>query len=208
MKKIISLLLILGLLLVPTSVGAESGIEVTYGEGDGEWVGNVWYVSLYPGEYKDTFMEVKNATSGSLDLKVLLSSCCLTCVSPRSFALGPGKTRKVYLVVSAPGDLAPGTYNVTWSIKTDKPSVPIYTPPVTPPTDEEPIDEEPVDEEPVDEDPVVEDPIEPEPVDDPDEEEYVRNTDRLLLLGVLIASLIIWGVILAERKKNKKKEMV
>ncbi|GAI36653.1 unnamed protein product, partial [marine sediment metagenome] len=53
MRKIIALILLLGL-LIPSTVSAASDIEVIDRTGDGHWHRDTWHVDLYPGETAET----------------------------------------------------------------------------------------------------------------------------------------------------------
>lgn len=208
MKKVLVLpVIILCLLLSMGSLVASTGLEVSYGEGDGEWIGNVWYIGLYPGEYKETFMEVENISSGSLDVEMSVSSCCLTCITPRNFTLRPGGIKKVYLVARAPGDISPGTYNVTWSAKVEKIGTPITTPQEGEEEEGEQEEEEEAEEE------VEELEEEEEQIDEPEEEDIIdevgtRSQWPEMLAVILVACFAaLWFFyLIRERKKKQEKE--
>ena len=210
MKKIIGVLIILGMLLVPTSVGADNGIKIVDQTGDGVWI-ETWWIEMYPGETKSTSLEFKNESGNTLEVTFFVthSSGLLSCWCYRTFTVAPGETFKDCIVITASGSIPPGVHELTWKAESSIVGGPNGhgEVPQNGEDEEEPIDDEPV-EEPIEE-PIEEEPDE-EPIDEPDEEEEeddVRGrNDRWLLLGVLIASLILWGVILVKRKKSGKEK--
>ncbi len=110
------MVLVLGLLLIPSLVGAASGIEVVGKTGDGVWDDNTWQVNIYPGEVKSTTISLYNSYGGSLTVEASVLPDSLDDdnlafeLDKTSFTM-PGKSyADVTLMVAASGSTTPGLY--------------------------------------------------------------------------------------------------
>lgn len=127
MKRIlIAVILILSLLLIPITVSAASGVEVANRTGDGEWIGNIWEVSIYPNETKATTITLYNSSSINLDVEVTivpdsLDNGNLTFgLSSENFTMLGKSYTDVTLTVEASGSTTPGTYTTEFTIKAEE----------------------------------------------------------------------------------------
>jgi len=139
MKRIVVIILILGSLLVPSVVSADSGtstlagIEITGRTGDGNWIDNTWKVTMYPGEQKSTTITLSNRRPK--DITLTLS------VTPNIFDDGnviinfdnstlivPGKSEACAVIsASATGSATPGTYSAEIRIEVLPPPLSVTT---------------------------------------------------------------------------------
>lgn len=131
MKRIlIALVLALSLLLVPSSVSAATGVNVTDRTGDGIWTDNTWEVSVFPGEVKSTILTLYNSSGSLLDVEVSiqpdsLDNGNLTFELDRiSFEMSGGSYEDITLSVTANGSVIPGTYTTELIIKSEIPPSP------------------------------------------------------------------------------------
>lgn len=72
MKKLIAVIL-LGLLLLPSTTNADSPIKIIDKTGDGYWVDDTWQVSLYPGETAKTTLSIRNNTANPMEVELGIS---------------------------------------------------------------------------------------------------------------------------------------
>jgi len=122
--------LVLGLLLMPSPVSAASGIEVTGRTGEGKWVGDTWKVEIYPGESMSTTISLYNSSSSSLGVEVSITpdpACSgnLTFeLNKLAFAMSGKSYANVTLTARASGSATPGTYTAELVIKSEIPPAP------------------------------------------------------------------------------------
>lgn len=173
MKRILTTVaLVLGLLLLlmPITVNATSGIEVTNRTGDGIWDGDTWEVSIAPSESRSTTLTLYNSSGNSLEVEIPLPSSLdsgnITFeLSKANFIMPSGSYTNITLTVKASGSATPGTYTTELvEIKFEIILAPLPSPPQ--PIPPEPEVEEPEEEKPTE--PVVvepTEPTEPEPVE-------------------------------------------
>ncbi len=128
MKRIlIAVMLVLSLLLVPSSVSAATGVTVIDRTGDGVWDGSAWQVELFPGEVKSTTLTLYNSSSSSLDVEVSIQPDSLDNgnlafeLGKSSFEMSGGSHEDITLTVRASGSAAPGTYTTELTIKSEVP---------------------------------------------------------------------------------------
>ena len=129
-RTLIAVILILGLLLIPTTASAASGVEVVSKIGDGAWTDNTWEVSIYPNETKSTTITLYNSSSSSLGVETTIVPSSLDNgnltfeLNSANFTM-PGKSyTDVTLTVEASGSITPGTYTTEFIIKSEIPPTP------------------------------------------------------------------------------------
>jgi len=123
MKRIVVIILILGSLLVPSVVSAESGtstlpgIEITGRTGDGNWIDNTWKVTMYPGEQKSTAVTFKNPSLRDITLALSATPSVFddgnVIISlDNSTLIVPAKSEACAVIsASATGSATPETYS-------------------------------------------------------------------------------------------------
>jgi len=131
MKRIlITIMLALGLLLIPSPVSAASGVEVVERSGDGTWEGSTWKVGLYPNETKSTAIKLYNSSSSSLGVEVSTQPDSLDNgnlafeLNETNFTMSGGSHFDVVLTVKASGNATPGTYTAEFTITFEVASIP------------------------------------------------------------------------------------
>ena len=118
----IVVILILGLLLVPSVAEAASGIQVVDKTGDGIWTNNTWEVEMFSGESKSTTISLYNSSSSSLDVEVSITPDSLDNgnltfeLDESEFTMSGGSSTDVTLTVNANGSATPDTYTTELTI--------------------------------------------------------------------------------------------
>lgn len=135
MKKLIIpiLLLALLLLLIPATASAASGVQVVSKTGDGNWTGDTWKVTMYPGEQKSTVVTFKNPSLG--DIALALSATPSTfddgnvIISlDNSTLIVPAKSEACAVIsASAAGSATPRTYSAEIRIEVLPPPLSVTT---------------------------------------------------------------------------------
>jgi len=137
MRKTIAIaaVLVLSLLLAPSSASAAAGVTVTDKTGDGVWTGDTWQVDIFPGEEKSTTLTLYNSSASSLAVEVSIIPSSLDSgnltfeLDKVAFAM-PGKsTVEVVLMARASGSVTPGIYTVELGIRSEIPLTPVVVPP-------------------------------------------------------------------------------
>lgn len=132
MKRIgmIAVVLVLSLLLIPSVVGATSGIEVVSKTGDGTWTwDSIWEVDIYPGEVKSTTIKLHNSYNDSLRVEVGILPNSLDCgnlvfeLDKPVFTMPSKSYTDVTLTVTASGSTTPGSYTAELVIISEVPPV-------------------------------------------------------------------------------------
>jgi len=145
MKKKITAILMVGLLLLMLPmVASAAGVIEESTTGDGTWDGDVWSVSIYPGETKTTSIHLYNSSSNSCNIEAAvipdsLDNGNLTFkLSKTSFTMPTQVYTDIILTVRASGSATPGTYTAQFEIASEivfesLPSIPSTSPDTTPP---------------------------------------------------------------------------
>lgn len=124
------MVLVLGLLLIPSLVESSSGIEVVDKTGDGIWDVNTWQVNIYPGEVKSTTISLYNSYGGSREVEVSVLSDSLDDgnlafeLDKTSFTMPGNSDADVTLTVRASGSTTPGSYTAELEIVSEVPPIP------------------------------------------------------------------------------------
>jgi len=116
------MVLVLGLLLIPSLVESASGIDVVDKTGDGIWDGNTWQVNIYPGEVKSTTISLYNSYGGSLEVEASVLPDSLDDgnlafeLDKTSFTMPGDSYADVTLTVRVSGSTTPGSYTAELEI--------------------------------------------------------------------------------------------
>ena len=119
---IVAVILILGLLLIPSVASAASGVQVVSKTGDGNWTDDTWQVEIYPGETKSTNLTLYNPSSSSLAVEVNVTpnsqdnGNLVFELNKSNFTMTGKSYDNVTLTVKANGSTTPGTYTAELEI--------------------------------------------------------------------------------------------
>jgi len=139
MKRIVVIILILGSLLVPSVVSADSGtstlagIEITGRTGDGNWTDNTWKVTMYPGEQKSTTVTFKNPSLRDITLTLsatpsIFDDGNIIISFDNSTLIVPAKSEACAVIsASATGSATPETYSAELKVQMLPPPLSITT---------------------------------------------------------------------------------
>ena len=130
---IVAVILILGLLLIPSVASAASGVQVVSKTGDGNWTDNTWKVTMYPGEQKSTTVTFKNPSLRDITLTLsatpsIFDDGNIIISFDNSTLVVPAKSEAcAVLSASATGSSTPETYSAELKVQILPPPLSITT---------------------------------------------------------------------------------
>jgi len=136
---VIVIILILGSLLVPSVVSADSGTstlagtEITGKTGDGNWIDNTWKVTMYPGEQKSTTITLSNRRPKDITLTLSVTPSIFDDGNviinlDNSTLIVPAKSEACAVIsASATGSATPETYSAEIRIEALPPPLSVTT---------------------------------------------------------------------------------